>query len=1010
MDDEHLTRSLGYQEWSVIYGPVSPVPEIQRNDILQEILDSLSKTDISPTKPKYCILAGLSGIGKSSIASSFVAKYADQYQVVFWIDASSVDTIYTGYLHIRNRLSGSTRAAGVDDGVDSIRQQVHDALRQIPDSWLIVFDDATLSTAREWLPRAGKGQVLVTSTDSAGWRPIGNTVSVPLMTEGEAVELAFRRLSVDETQQPFYANDIKDLVKTLENWPLAIELACGYIESCEISLTQISDYLALVKERALDDTVSIPLGYPRTLVAAIMLGLQRIHELLAHNQPFYSITIEMLRAACYFSPNQIPLHLLAVSAFAPVQSIADNGRGAVVVDEAEIPIREIVRVCTYVSFVRYSKPLSQAIDKTLSGATLTITMNTVLQDVLRSRFEPITEIERTLPQACYHVERWLTVAMETGRSDLSWEIAQHASTLISHAQRLEVKVNETAHLIGNLGGFHHSHGQHDMARTLLELEIAWLEEIAEPNEFLAVQARILLASTLRSIGAASDEQIIQHLERVLDFVEELPHSADNGASAATYLGTQVVIFLEHLEPATSVQGQVLRLLNSFRAIISSLPTTPASEFLVGMSEVGRLISSDACAQAESRSRELLAMGVAPLSQEVELRRLLIESLCRQSKWQLASAELEEIRPYVGGRSLFRFSVEVLTHNVGLNAAIAWLVADDEEASDLLLKLVELVDIAELMRTVSPHDHARFALLDAVAAAKRMDAPSFSSALKRIDYSELKRNRSQSNAVWISLLDGIQNKLSRDFMLQESNLQRESSLLERPTFGVPLESADSLLRSQPSPEEIREMYEQTDVAAAFFLTSDPEFSRTSFSRIGDGAARLKMERPSTYPVAFLEPRYFIGLTRTTDGGSIEGQIEAIGRTGFFILSSEFLFIRMAHEWGLGEESGKLVLRDSGGGIWAETDALPSAQWRRMARTRGRVIVLYGFGFELHNRPESSRRFSPEDFSHRFADAASKGFIAAASIEWREAPPHSFPRLSMDIKPQAHRSRKKRRRKR
>ncbi|WP_186404680.1 NB-ARC domain-containing protein [[Actinomadura] parvosata] len=982
VSDDDLIRSLGGQELGVIYGPVPPVPEVERSALLAEIAENFTIRNDKLQKPQYCILTGLSGIGKSSLASSYLADSADRYDVIFWIDASSGEAMYAAYRKIIDVLS---RGHVTDDGSsNAIRDRACDLLRQIPGTWLIVYDDADLQVVRDWLPKTGNGHVLVTSTDTGGWRPVGSVLRIDSMTTSEALLLTRKRLDIQESEWPETKEALLDLIEAFERWPLAVELACAYILSCNIAVRDISSYLSHVRTQSLDDEISIPIGYPRTLVSAIRMGIHRIQEVLSDDVILRNNAMGLLCVASYFSPSQIPVQLIATSALIPIDDKSGKEVGSVLVDEAQTKLREIIRAFTRVSFVRYSKSLSDSIDGATDSSKLTVNMNAILQEVLRDYFENGIQIEHVIVQACYHTERWLTAAVETGRSELSWEVAQHAASLVGHAKRLNVRSNRVAHLMGNVGGFYYSFGRHEAARHLLETEIAWLDGVSESSELLGAQARLVLASIIRAEDSHQTEAIAAHIEQVLQYVRVISHGDVHAVRAAIFIATQVQVFLEALASDAPGDVNVSRLLKSCRSIVRRLPKTPASRLLVGMQEANDLIAHGKVERAKKLIESLLSKGVSMMSQEIELRRLLIECLSHQHKWGATLTELSELWPILGANTLYRHTTELIMHNVGLHAAVASLMLDDEEAADVLLELAEKMNLSELMHTTSPQRAIRFALLSVVISAKRMDLESLEAALASADFTQINA-ANPSDSAWLKLLDVVHNWLVRNAVEADTKHQRASNFFERPTFSIDVNSIPTHSTKQwnADPEFLRR-YEETNVASLYLLTSDPAFSRVGLLSSGRSNP-LDTKAPLTYPVAIFEPRYFLGITLPNTGASIEAQIEGICQAGLLRLSPAAPAIRLIDGWKLtwSQPTGGLELLDGEGGKWAVSDTLPPAHWKRLARERGRVVVLYGFGFNLHAAEPSAKVMTSNEFADALISGMSRGLIAIGSIEFAQS---------------------------
>src|SRR5256885_11582535 len=114
----------------------------------------------------------------------------------------------------------------------------------------MVFDNITdLRQTDEWMPRAGSGHVVVTSIDSTGRHGTATVIDVGVMEQSEAVELLCRRLRIGDDDRKSYGQELRRLAQGLSHWPLALELASGYMDTCGIQLDNIDYYLHALKIR-----------------------------------------------------------------------------------------------------------------------------------------------------------------------------------------------------------------------------------------------------------------------------------------------------------------------------------------------------------------------------------------------------------------------------------------------------------------------------------------------------------------------------------------------------------------------------------------------------------------------------------------------------------------------------------------------------------------------------------------------------------------------------------------
>lgn len=640
IDDEILTRALGRQDWGVVYGPIAPVPHVPRPDILKKVSDVFLTSSLDKTGPRLCAITGLSGIGKSSMAASYIAEWADHYDLVFWADAATPETLTTSFRRLhRHLIERKVETAGAT--VEYMREQLFELLRGFPGKWLLIFDDAFQGVASGWLPRLGDGDILITSIDSAGWRHAHGRIEMARMSQSQAVQLFKCGLSIEHSTTKAEERSIVHLVESLEGWPLAIELACGYLASCGIQLDQLSMYQSMLIARAMDDQVSIPWGYPRTLVASILLNIDRLKQISHSGGPPFEQVSTLLCGLCYFASSRIPLHLALVSVYVDPVEVPDRSALLTLMDESEAPVRELIRTLTQVSFVRYTEPLPPFDGESTPGADDTISLNSVLQEILRKVFERSFSTTELLSRCAFHANLWLRHAIEANSGERAWEIAQHAASLIGNVEKLGTQDNVTALLLGNLAGFYEAHGQHRFASELLVRELAWLDGMDDPNELLIFQSRIILAEICVREQDSTDgaEYVVSRLSGLDTYIKKVALESE---SAAAFLVTRAAIVLEtqsRISPSHSELNSLRRKISDLAGLISA---TPVTEMLGEFADLSQLITEDKYGEAERLARTFLdnhsEPNAIPTVATLEVRRLLIESLAYQRKWSDAIAE------------------------------------------------------------------------------------------------------------------------------------------------------------------------------------------------------------------------------------------------------------------------------------------------------------------------------------------------------------------------------------
>lgn len=754
VDDDVLVRAMGRQDWGAVFGSLPPVPDVARPALLADIANVLTAPTPNTRLVNSCVLSGLSGIGKSSAAAAFVAEHADQYDLVFWVDAATEEALTASFRRVWGHLNGHTQDGSTSASTAYLREQVHELLSALPGRWLLILDDASPATADPWIPRLGRGDVLITSIDSAGWHHTPS-VAISRMNHAQAVELLTRRLLLRQEAATAHRDGLDALARTLEGWPLAIELACGYMRTCAIPVERLDHYRSLLLERALGDRRSVPSGYPRTLAATVELSLERLAQNTADEGEFPYQVQEVLGFLCHFGAQRIPVHLAMVSALISPDAVP-AGNEAVLLDESSVPVREIIRSLIQVSFVRYAEPLPDLCPP-FPGSDDTVSMNTVLQHLLRQRLARGAGVREALSRSAFHTARWLGAALDSDDGDRAWEVAQHAAVLVGHIQDKAVKDNHTAVLIGNLAGFEHIQGQTGGALRLLHLELAWLEELAEPNELLIAQTRISLAQLYtREESPAAPEQALTLLPPLIDYIDRARHE-DAGERATAFLATQVRLLLHNLTDQHPDDPRLRSLLDAFTAVTDQLPKTQAVAELVEADRIARLFDDGDVRGVEHAARDLLH-GSGRSFKAAEVQRHLVEALVYQHRWQEAEAEFEKFLVYTGPRSLFRSSVQDFVHNVGLACGLAWLHFVSEQAAALLHRVLAECGIEHFEAALPDHERARFALLKAVDAAARSDTATFLPLMNELGANPFDKEGLDPSSPWEKVLHALVNRL------------------------------------------------------------------------------------------------------------------------------------------------------------------------------------------------------------------------------------------------------------
>lgn len=666
LDESSLIDLLGSRDRGVVFGLMAPIPDILRDDLLEKLIDALPPSQDLSGVPRLCQLTGLSGIGKSSMAAAFIGQLADTYSAIYWIDASTQDSLLDGFRAIAKSLGADT------DDVNQMRRFVHERLSAAEGRWLLVLDDAQLKSIELYLPRFGCGDVIMTSIDSVSRLRSATVIEVPAMQLSQAVAMVAARL--ESRYDPASADGalMRRLVNELDCWPLAIELASGYMLSCGYDVRAVPQYLESLKLRSLDDLQSVPFGYPRTLVAAIFLALDLVET--AEDSVVAEVASEVLKFSAYLAGRRIPLHLVTVAGDPSIDELP-AGSGPMIVEDPRV--MEVLRLLRQVSVVRRDVDLP-SIEDAFPTANVTFSMNSVFQEVVRGRLESDSRFwDRTgaLDRLAYHLVIWKTSAGHNGEVGRVRSLLPHCTTLLRHFVRLGLGSRNVALLMGNIATLYAAVQRLDEAVMLLKAELDLLGSLDQYDEFLCNQVQLNLAAALAQHEYPTEEQCAEavgYLESTLQYCAGLALNGDTHQQSATFCVRSLNV-LDSIESAGHGNHSSRQLAGVFSEIMSRLPRTYEVDVREAMSMASVSLSEGDCFDAERRCLPLLVETRYGTNAQLEVRRILLEAYIGQEKWPEANDQLDAFAAAAGADPVYRSTVQFALHNIGLVLSIRALV-------------------------------------------------------------------------------------------------------------------------------------------------------------------------------------------------------------------------------------------------------------------------------------------------------------------------------------------------
>ncbi len=232
-------------------------------------------------------IQGMGGVGKTQLALWYCHTFADEFDLVWWIDSETDPA--TDFVELASRLDLKH-----PDGthLDVVAENVRRTLEQ-RSRWLLVFDNVEKpETIAPFRPTRGDGQVLITSRHGI-WPPAER---LPVGTWSRPESLAFLEKTVGRAEPS--ADDLTDLLGDL---PLALAQAAGYVNATGIGLPDYLERFRGQRERLWKREVP-PSDHQKTVRTAWELSRKEI-----------GIGVDVLRLCAFLAPDGLARDIVAAA-------------------------------------------------------------------------------------------------------------------------------------------------------------------------------------------------------------------------------------------------------------------------------------------------------------------------------------------------------------------------------------------------------------------------------------------------------------------------------------------------------------------------------------------------------------------------------------------------------------------------------------------------------------------------------------------------------------------------
>ena len=225
---------------------------VGREDILQRLDNALS----DGSSPRYAVLYGMGGQGKTQLALEYCHRKKDSpYSAIFWVDATTQDRVESSFQSISERIKRQT------DDLPDIKGKAAFVLKMFTSwtvPWLMIFDNYdnpdTFPNIQDFIPQSEFRAILITSRHSGSNALVidqsSHFLEVSGLEESAAVALLVQQSQTNEV----ISSDAKKIVERLGYHPLAISQAGAYIRKRKLPLSWFMDHYKHRRKIILEST------------------------------------------------------------------------------------------------------------------------------------------------------------------------------------------------------------------------------------------------------------------------------------------------------------------------------------------------------------------------------------------------------------------------------------------------------------------------------------------------------------------------------------------------------------------------------------------------------------------------------------------------------------------------------------------------------------------------------------------------------------------------------------
>ncbi len=544
----------------------------------EEILSKLEQcftAEQPSSQTRVQVLSGMTGIGKTLLATEYAARHQNEYHSVLWLNATSRDLLHANLLSLANQLGiPVTKEMDEQQHVATIQRWLRDH-----DRWLLVLDDLDdFSLLDALIPPQSDGHILII-THSQATGSLTDALSIEPLNDNEAALLLLRRAkrippqgAHDHATQDEYLTALA-IAQEVEGYPLALDQAGAYIEETQRSL---GSYLALYREhkaRFLGIRGRVVNDHPYPVTTTLLLTFEKIAQINPD-------ALELLRFFAFLYPDALPdetllhgasalsngpLRTLVSDPFALDAAIATLRRFSLVRRLADTTTLKMQRIVQAI----IQQDVSKKLQRQLANQAVRL-INAVFPTV---RFATWQECERYLPQAqhCSKLIRDFQLTLKEG-SQLLERLGSYCSQrgcyteanhYLSQALHLQEQLRrgdplDTAQILNSLGLLYQRLARYQEAEALHQRALALRERLLGPEHPKTAESLHNLALLYGDQGEY--RQAEQLYQRALSIEERTKGSNDPDVGRTL---NNLALMYYHQEFYTQAQAAYQRALNIY---------------------------------------------------------------------------------------------------------------------------------------------------------------------------------------------------------------------------------------------------------------------------------------------------------------------------------------------------------------------------------------------------------------------------------------------------------------